>query len=372
VLVAVSTMLMAYGGEAFTEPQAGRASYARALELEAAGNDAAAITLLWEAAGLAPRDAEIQNHLGEALERMGALDAAADAYQHAVIAQPGFRKATNNLVLVLVKAGRGPEAVEHARQLVASAPNDPEAQFTLGLAQSEQDVTESMATFQRVLSMAPRHVLARYNLALALRRVDRLRDAIAELDRAIAIEPRPQAYYQLGVIYLHEGELPRAAQALREAIRLDQRYADAYSALGAVLTAQGDWTGAAAALRQAIARRPDLWTARYALANVLQRTGDEAGAARERADGDRRRQEAAAFQEGNALTAVGIARLEAGEVLAALDVFRRATTACPACAPAHYQLGRTFQRLGQRDAARSAFARARQLNPALVPPPDYH
>src|SRR3954469_24349097 len=81
-----------------------RQVYARAIDLESAGNYAAAISLLWEAAGLAPQDAEIQNRLGEGLERLGVLDAAADAYRAAVAARPGFLKATNNLILVLVKA----------------------------------------------------------------------------------------------------------------------------------------------------------------------------------------------------------------------------------------------------------------------------
>ena len=40
-------------------------TYARAVELEAQGNHAAALSLLWEAAGLAPKDADIQNRLGE-------------------------------------------------------------------------------------------------------------------------------------------------------------------------------------------------------------------------------------------------------------------------------------------------------------------
>ena len=39
-------------------------------------------------------------------------------------------------------------------------------------------------------------------------------------------------------------------------------------------------------------------------------------------------------------------------------------------APAHYQLGRALSRLGEHDAARSAFDRARQLNPILTPPGD--
>jgi tetratricopeptide (TPR) repeat protein len=175
---------------------AGRAhdAYTRAIELEAKGNYPAALSLLWEAAGLAPRDPDIQNRLGEALERMGALDAAIDAYRQAVTERAGFRKARNNLVLALVKAGRGPEAVDRARALVAEDPADPERYFTLGLAQSEQDVSEAINAFRRVLEIAPGHALARYNLALVLKRADRLPEALEELQRAreISIARRPR------------------------------------------------------------------------------------------------------------------------------------------------------------------------------------
>ena len=44
-----------------------REAYSRAIGLETQGNNQAALSLLWEAAGLAPRDADIQNRLGEAL-----------------------------------------------------------------------------------------------------------------------------------------------------------------------------------------------------------------------------------------------------------------------------------------------------------------
>src|SRR5687768_2437278 len=74
-------------------------AYARALDLEREGNHAAALALLWDAAGLAPTDAEVQNRLGEALDRIGALDGAIDAFRRALIARPAFRKASNNLIL---------------------------------------------------------------------------------------------------------------------------------------------------------------------------------------------------------------------------------------------------------------------------------
>ncbi|PYR54465.1 MAG: hypothetical protein DMF91_26795 [Acidobacteria bacterium] len=65
-------------------------------------------------------------------------------------------------------------------------------------------------------------------------------------------------------------------------------------------------------------------------------------------------------------TAVGTQRLDSEDLLGALDSFRRAAAVFEAYAPAHYQMGRTLERLGQRDAARAEFERARQLNPSLV------
>ena len=81
-------------GSARLAPRCGAQSprdlYTRAVQLEADGNQPAALALLWEAAGLAPRDADVQNRLGEALERIGALDAAIEAYRRAVAARPDF------------------------------------------------------------------------------------------------------------------------------------------------------------------------------------------------------------------------------------------------------------------------------------------
>jgi tetratricopeptide (TPR) repeat protein len=349
--------------------QDARAIYARALEAEAQGNQAAALSLLWEAAALAPREAEIQNTLGEALDRLGALDAAVEAFRRAVAARPAFPKAENNLILTLVKAGRGPEAVDRARALVRDAPGDPHAHFTLGLAQSEQDVARALDSFRRAIELAPRHTLARYNLALVLKRADRITEAVAELQRAIAIEPRPECYFTLGSIYWQQGDAAPAVDALRAAVAARPAYAEAHATLGTVLKAVRDWSGAAASLRRAIELRPDLWSARYTLAQVLQLAGDQDGARRELGEAERLREVARREQEAVVWTAVGTAKLDSGEPLAALDSFRRSTTLLDTYAPAHYQMGRALQRLGELKAARSAFARARQLNPSLVPPP---
>jgi tetratricopeptide (TPR) repeat protein len=358
----------ATGGVPQETPPRAREAFAHAIDLESRGNSAAALPLLWEAAGLAPRDADVQIRLGEALERIGALDAAVDAYRAALAARPAFVKASNNLILALVKAGKGDEAVSRARALADAAPEDPERAFTLGLAQSDGDVDGAIESFQRVLALAPRHVLARYNLALGLYHADRLDAAIVELQRALALEPRPEAYYTLGVVYWHQGDIDRAATALRAAVAAQPDYVDAHVTLGAVLKARRDWTGAAGALRRAIALRPALPAAHYTLGQVLQSKGDERGARGEFDEADRLRLLAQQSQEAAVWTAAGTQKLDSGDPVLALDCFRRATRAFDAYAPAHYQMGRALDRLGQRDAARAAFAKAQRLNPALVPP----
>jgi tetratricopeptide (TPR) repeat protein len=367
----VAVCLLAPAASPAQEPEKRAAeAYARAIELEAKGHEADALALLWEAAGLAPRDADIQNRLGEALERVGALDAAIEAYRLAVAARPEVRKASNNLILALVKAGKGREAVERARALVAVAPDDPDRHFTLGLARSESDVAEAIKTFRHVLELAPQHTLARYNLALVLKRADRLSEAIVELQRTIDQDPRAEAYYTLGVIHLHQGELERAARALRDAVAAEPRHADAHYTLGAVLHAQRDYRGATTALRRALALRPTLTGAHYTLARALQAAGDEPAARTHLAEAERLRDLAEREQQARVWTSVGTEKLETGNLNHAVESFRRATAILEAYAPAHYQLGRAFQKLGQLDAARAAFARARQLNPSLVPPRD--
>jgi superkiller protein 3 len=360
--------VLAYAAQA--TPERAKEAYERAMKLERDGNAPAALALYWEAAGLAPRDPEIQFRLGQALDRIGALDAAIDAYRQALAARPQFREASNSLILTLVKAGKGPEARDRAQALVTATPDDPHAHFTLGLALSEQDVEEAIRSFHRVLDLAPRHALARYNLALVLRRADRPREAIDELTRAIEIEPRPEAHYTLGVVYWQQGDLERAEQSLRAALAADGRYADAYHTLGAVLAARRQWTASLEALRRAIELQPGLTSARYTLARVLRESGDERASHREFADAERLRRRGELEQEASVWTATGIQKFERGDPAGAVEHFGRAIAVAETYAPAHYQLGRALQKLGRADAARAAFHRAQQLNSSLVPPPD--
>jgi len=355
-------------GTQVRQPDA-REVYARARDLERRGDADGALALLWTASGLAPRDAEIQAHLAAALERVGALDAAVDAWRAAVAARADDRRYARRLVLALVAAGRSGDAVAFARGATERAPADVEALVTLGLAHAEQDVAAAITCFTRALARAPHHTLARYNLALLFKRVDRLDEAIVELRRVTAAEPRPEALHALAGALWHRGDATRAAEVLQAAIDADPRHADAHQLLGVIRAAARDWPGAAAALRRALALRPQDAPTHVTLARVLRASGDADGAARHAAEGERLRRASEREQEARVWTSLGTVRLEQGEALSALDAFRRAAGILETYAPAHFQMGRALDRLGEPDAAAAAYARAQSLNPHLVPPP---
>jgi superkiller protein 3 len=367
ILFAAAAVLPAPRAPAQADGRA-RTAFERAVALEAEGNFTAALSLFWEAAGLAPRDPEILSRLGDALERLGALDAAIDVYRRVLAVRPEDGRASDRLILTLVKAGKGPEAVERARARVEAAPGDPARLFTLGLALAEQDVTEAIAVLRRVLQTNPRHTLARYNLALVLKRVDRLEEAAGELRQSLEIEPRAEASYALGVIQWHLGDADAASASMRRAIALQPGYADAHHTLGAILKERRQWQDAATALRRATELRPDLWSARYTLARVLEQSGDAAAGRRQLAEAERLRQRAGLEHEALVWTSVGIARLDAGDAPSALEHFRRATATFEPYAPAYYNAGRALLQLGRREEAAAAFSRANELNPSLVPP----
>src|SRR5262249_39619862 len=159
-------------------------------------------------------DPEIQNRLGEALDKIGAFDGAIAAYRAALQVNPEFKKASNNLVVVLVRAGKSDEAIQHARQLLAARPDEADRYFTLGLAQSEQDINGAIVSFRQALELDPRHALARYNLALALNRSDRTPEAIEQLKQTLTSDSRAETHYMLGVMYFHQGDFDSASRQL--------------------------------------------------------------------------------------------------------------------------------------------------------------
>jgi predicted O-linked N-acetylglucosamine transferase (SPINDLY family) len=121
---------------------------------------------------------------------------------------------------------------------------------------------EAIAIYRQILATQPANIDALNNLAVALKAIGQIEEAIACLNTAIAARPTPELYYNLGNaqrILAQHGKLSLedCADAYRRAIDLRPDYADAHNNLGLIRAEQGRHDEAIVHCRKAIALKPD-------------------------------------------------------------------------------------------------------------------
>jgi Flp pilus assembly protein TadD len=125
---------------------------------------------------------------------------------------------------------------------------------------------------------------------------------------------------------------------------------------------------AANALREAIRLQPDFAGAHTTLAAVLRQLGDSQAAATESKTGAEISQQKTSLQAALFTTNSGRRLLEAGDLEGAISQFRSAINSQPAYAPAHYQLGLALQRKGDKSGAAAELQKAGELDPRFKSP----
>ncbi|MFQ5931760.1 MAG: tetratricopeptide repeat protein [Nitrospiraceae bacterium] len=154
--------------------------------------------------------------------------------------------------------------------------------------------------------------------------------AFVSFQKAIQLNPdHRDAHYYVGHIYTIQGRYEKAEAEFREVLRIDPDYPEAHNHLGEVLQVQGRWGEAIRSYRRA-------------LTYPLYETPDVAW-----------------YNLGEALA-------QEGDMEAAKQAFERALRVSPPTVPQgllHYQLGRTYYRLGDDARAREALTRSAKLDP---------
>jgi tetratricopeptide (TPR) repeat protein len=129
--------------------------------------------------------------------------------------------------------------------------------------------------------------LSRANLALAYYyrgaehlKLDRPDEAIADLDQAVAMEPRrfPAAYSDRGIAYRRKGDYAKAIADYGEAIRLWPHWHDWYLNRGIAYAASGQYEDAVADYTKALYYRPGLASAFVLRGDVYLQQGRKAEA----------------------------------------------------------------------------------------------
>jgi arylsulfatase A-like enzyme/tetratricopeptide (TPR) repeat protein len=124
------------------------------------------------------------------------------------------------------------------------------------------------------VALAPTNAMAHNGLGLLAVDENRLHDAIAEFQRATAIDANNASYWaNLGNARRGSGDRAGAEQAYRRAIEIDPRTVDAANGLGVLLVEAQRPSEAVAWLERATAAAPDFVEARLNLGIALQQAG---------------------------------------------------------------------------------------------------
>jgi tetratricopeptide (TPR) repeat protein len=267
--------------------------------------------------------------------------------------------------LALRRAGRGPEAEQVLRALLAGMPANAAALHLLGVLALERGAAaDALRHFDAALFGTPALAPLHYNRGNALTALDRLSDAHVAYARAVALDPAlAEAHFNLGNVARALARFDAAEQAWAEAARLRPDLVDAWRRIGVLQSEQLRWPEAEASLTRLLDQDPsdaDAWN-RRGIALHSQRRIAEAQDCYERAlalDGDR----------AEVWNNLGNAMHDQRRTDAARECYLRAIAIDPAAAEPVDNLGMLAQDAGDLGRARDNYTRAIALAPAQSEP----
>jgi tetratricopeptide (TPR) repeat protein len=141
-----------------------------------------------------PEDIDALNNYGTALRRLGRVGEAVTQFEHVLRLEPNSPKAHNNLGIALMMQGKATEALRHLRESVRIDPTTYES---------------------------------RLNLSRALAQSGQVEEAISECETLVREKPDAEVYNNLGALYGQLGQLDKAGDAFRAALKVDPDNASA-------------------------------------------------------------------------------------------------------------------------------------------------
>ena len=174
-----------------------------------------------------------------------------DFYQHVLLQDPGFARAYAGIADCWCQLADDWIAPEEAYSRARAASkraleNDPqlaEAMTSLGkvLCWYEWDFTAAERQLREAVALNPNDAEAAWSFGTALPTVGKLGEAIAEMRRAVALDPIfPKSSRWLSRFLLYAGDYAGAIAQSHKTLELDQEYFQSYLDAGSASLAEGD------------------------------------------------------------------------------------------------------------------------------------
>lgn len=184
-----------------------------------------------------------------------------------------------------VEDGRYEEALPLLRKALVALPNMPVANMQYGIAQARlKHFDLAIAPLRKAVTAQPDNGLGHYELGLALFETGDWKGAAPEFEAAAARAPRwADAHFSLAAVYARIDRVAEAMTELDTTLGLSPDHYRANLLRGRILSLQGNPLGALDNLERAAQVQPDSSEAHSFLADAYQQLGRVADAERERA-----------------------------------------------------------------------------------------
>jgi len=221
------------------------------IELHQRGRSEQAIQLAREIVREQPRMSAGRDLLAFVLQESERVPEAIGVLQELVKAGQASTSAKTQLAKLLTETGRTSEALAIIAP-VATGDADADVINAYGIALSESGkLREAAAQFQRAIALDPNNAPAYQNLGIVALRANDIAAAEAHLTRALQLNPRlPLALNTLGVVYIRKNDPVRAQDAWKRSFAIDRRQYDALYNLGILAAQRGDREEARRALAE--------------------------------------------------------------------------------------------------------------------------
>ncbi len=220
------------------------------------------------------------------------------------------------------------------------------------------EVAQAQAFYEQILQIDPAHADALHHLGLILHHGGNNAQALALIQKAIAIQPTFAIYNNVANILKTEGRIAEAIENFHKAIALKPDYAEAYNNLGVLYKDQKNSDHAIAHFQKAIALNPDFAGAYLNLGTALKEGNNlEASVACY--------QKAIAIQPDYAEAYNGLASSlnKQHKIAEAIATYQKAIALNPKSTETLNNLGNIFSKQKNLSAAIACYEKALALNP---------
>ncbi len=207
---------------------------------------------------------------------------------------PKSRIEVSNLLhdaMLDVEETRYEEAVPLLQRVLKDQPDMAVATMQLGIAQAGlKNYAEALAPLQKAVKMLPDSGLGHYQLGLALFETGDWKGAAPQFEAAVARAPRwADAHFSLASVYARIDRVPEAMTELNTTLGLNADHYRANLLRGRILSLQGNPVEALPNLSKAAQVQPESREAHAFLADAYTQLGRPLDAERERAEAERLR-----------------------------------------------------------------------------------